>query len=134
MRPFNVHHALVLLTLASSAAPAAAQSSRPSTARASVDWPSYGNDAGGLKYSPLADINRSNVSQLVVAFTWRSNEQPIPASEGQKPARAGNFQATPLAIHDTLFFSTPFNRVIALDASSGRELWAFDPQPWKVYR
>ena len=101
--------------------------------RSSVDWPSYGNDAGGLKYSPLTDINRDNVSRLAIVFTWLANEKAIPASEGQKPARPGQFQATPLAIHDTLFFSTPFNRVIALDAKDGRELWAFDPQPWKTY-
>ena len=102
-------------------------------AQKSVDWPTYGNDAGGLKYSPLADVNRSNVSKLEIAFTWEAHEQPIPASEGQKPARPGQFQATPLAIHDTLFFPTPFNRVIALDATSGRQYWAFDPQPWKGY-
>jgi glucose dehydrogenase len=48
----------------------------------SVDWPTYGNDAGGLKYSPLTDINRTNVAQLAVAFTWRNNEDAIPASEG----------------------------------------------------
>jgi quinoprotein glucose dehydrogenase len=105
-----------------------------STARSpSVDWPRYGNDAGGLKYSPLADINRETVAKLAIAFTWAANEKPIPASMGQKPARPGQFQATPLAIHDTLFFSTPFNRVIALDATTGAELWAFDPQPWKTY-
>jgi len=98
-----------------------------------VDWPTYGNDAGGLKYSSLADINRGNVAKLEIAFTWNTNESNIPASEGQKPARPGQFQATPLAIHDTLFFSTPFNRVIALDANTGREYWAFDPQPWKTY-
>jgi quinoprotein glucose dehydrogenase len=97
-----------------------------------VDWASYGGDAGGRKFSTLADINRDNVARLAVAFTWSANEQPVPASEGQKPARPGQFQATPLAIHDTLFFSTPFNRVIALDANDGRELWAFDPQPWKT--
>ena len=101
--------------------------------RSSVDWPSYGNDAGGLKYSALTDINRDNVSRLAIAFTWLANEKSIPASDGQKPARPGQFQATPLAIHDTLFFSTPFNRVIALDARDGRELWAYDPQPWKTY-
>ncbi len=98
-----------------------------------VDWPTYGNDAGGMKYSPLADVNRSNVSKLAVAFTWEAHESSIPASEGQKAARPGQFQATPLAIHDTLFFSTPFNRVIALNATTGRELWAYDPQPWKTY-
>ena len=108
-------------------------SAQPSAPARSVDWPTYGNDAGGLKYSPLADINRDNVRQLRVAFTWLANETPIPASEAQKAARAGQFQATPLAIHDTLFFSTAFNRVVALDATTGRELWTFDTQPWKTY-
>ena len=102
-------------------------------AQKSVDWPAYGNDAGGLKYSPLVDVNRTNVAKLAIAFTWDANEQPIRASEGQKAARGGQFEATPLAIHDTLFFPTPFNRVIALDATNGRELWAFDPQVWKTY-
>ena len=100
---------------------------------ASVDWPAYGNDAGGLKYSPVADINRSNVAKLTVAFTWDANEKAIAASDGQKAARPGQFQVTPLAIHDTLFFSTPFNRVIALDARTGREFWSYDPQVWKTY-
>ena len=99
----------------------------------SVDWPTYGNDAGGLKYSPLTEVNRANVSKLQVAFTWSTNESNIPASAGQKAARPGQFQATPLAIRDTLFFPTPFNRVIALDAATGREHWAYDPQPWKAY-
>ena len=101
--------------------------------RRSVDWPSYGNDAGGLKYSPLTDVNRANVARLEVAFTWNTNESNIPASEGQRAARPGQFQATPIAINDTLFFPTPFNRVIALDANTGREYWSYDPQPWKTY-
>lgn len=125
-------HRLCVSTLAGAclAANAFAQTPKPAP---SVDWPAYGNDAGGLKYSPLADINRSNVAGLDVAFTWEAHEQPIRASDGQKPARPGEFEATPLAIHDTLFFPTPYNRVIALDATDGRELWSFDPQVWKTY-
>ena len=42
--------------------------------------------------------------------------------------RPGNFQATPLMIGDTLFLSTSYNRVVALDANTGRELWSYDPQ------
>ena len=100
---------------------------------ARADWPTYGGDAGGLKYSPLADVDRTNVHLLREAFTWEAQEQPIPAGTAQKAARPGLFQATPLAIGDTLFFPTPYNRVVALDAASGWEFWSFDPQPWKTY-
>ena len=119
--------AIVIVVAAMGAAAAMRQSA------VGVDWPSYGNNAGGLKYSPLTDINRDNVAKLEIAFTWSANERNIPASDGQKAARPGQFQATPLAIHDTLFFPTAFNRVIALDARDGRELWAYDPQVWKAY-
>jgi quinoprotein glucose dehydrogenase len=92
------------------------------------EWPVYGGDAGGLKYSPLTTIDRSNVSRLEVAWTWRTGEQPIAATGTTLAARPGQFQATPLAIGDTLFFTTPFNRVIALDATTGEEIWTFDPE------
>lgn len=98
-----------------------------------VDWTAWGGDAGAQKYSPLADINRDNVKGLQVAWTYDASEQPIPASDGQKAARAGQFQATALAIHDTLIFSTPYNRVIAMEAMTGKQYWAFDPESWKGY-
>src|SRR6478672_7256904 len=119
---------LLLWVILLSPADGIAQQPRPR----SVDWPAYGNDAGGLKYSRLADIDRSNVSRLRLAFSWSTGEKAVPAGPGQKAARPGQFQATPLAINDTLFLSTPFNRVVALDATNGRELWAFDPQPWRT--
>ena len=92
------------------------------------EWPVYGGDAGGLKYSPLTTIDKSNVGKLAVAWTWKTGEQPFTPNGAAVPARPGQFQATPIAIGDTLFLSTPFNRVVALDASSGRELWSYDPQ------
>jgi quinoprotein glucose dehydrogenase len=106
---------------------------RPPKAGASVNWSAWGNDAGAQKYSPLADVNRANVAQLQVAWSWEAKEAPIAASPGQLPARPGQFQASPLAINDTLYFPTPFNRVIALDATTGKELWSFDPETWKVF-
>ena len=96
----------------------------------SVGWSTYGGDPGGMKYSPLRDIDRSTVPLLHVAYTWDAKEAPIPAGPDQRPARPGNFQATPLAFGDTLIFPTPYNRVIALDGRTGRELWSFDPKPW----
>lgn len=112
-------------------APPAPRQVAPPASKA-VNWSSYGGDAGGQKYSPLADINRDNVKGLQVAWTWDANEQPIPASEGQKAARPGQFQATALAINDTLIFSTPYNRVIAMEAMTGKQYWAYDPEPWKT--
>src|SRR5690349_8570368 len=94
------------------------------------EWPVYGGDAGGLKYSALTTIDRSNVGRLTVAWTWKTGEQPIPGSGATLAARPGQFQATPLEIGDTLFLSTPFNRVVALDAGTGRELWAYDPRAY----
>jgi quinoprotein glucose dehydrogenase len=105
----------------------------PPPAAQGVGWGAWGGDPGAAKYSPLADINRDNVARLQVAWTWDANEQPIPEGPNQKAARPGQFQATPLAINDTLFFSTPYNRVIAMDAVTGREYWSYDPEAWKTY-
>ncbi len=99
----------------------------------SADWPTYGNDAGGLKYSPLSDIRKENLSRLVVEWEWSPGEKPIPEGPGQKPARPGMFQATPLAIRDTLYLPTPYNRVVALDANNGQQLWEYDPESWREY-
>ena len=91
------------------------------------DWPVYGGDAGATKYSPLSSIDRSNVRNLTVAWRWTVGERPIPRTDSTKAARPGNFQATPLMIGDTLYFSTPYNRVVAMDANSGRPFWIYDP-------
>jgi len=46
--------------------------------------------------------------------------------------RPGNFQATPLMIGNVLYLSTPYNRVVALNADTGREIWSFDPRPTRT--
>ena len=92
---------------------------QPVRSRAPNEWPVYGGDAGATKYSPLTQIDRNTVSRLEVAWRWRIGEAPIAKTDSTKAARPGTFQATPLMIGDTLFFSTPFNRVVAMDASAG---------------
>ena len=92
-----------------------------------IDWPVYGGDAGATKYSHAADINRSNVARLAVAWEWQTNEAPIP----DKKVRPGNFQATPLVVNDTMYLSTSYNRVVALEASSGKLLWEYDPKAYE---
>ena len=98
--------------------------------QARVEWPTYGSDAGATKYSVLADINRENVLRLTMAWRWRVGEQAIPRTDATKAARPGSFEATPLMIGDTLYFSTPYNRVIAMDANTGRPFWTYDPRAY----
>jgi quinoprotein glucose dehydrogenase len=94
------------------------------------EWPHYGNDAGGSRYSPLTEIDRENVSRLRIAWTYRTGE----TVGDPRPYAHYAYEATPLMVDGTLFFSTPYNRVIALDAETGRERWAWDAQVDRVRR
>jgi quinoprotein glucose dehydrogenase len=95
----------------------------PSAVAAQTGWPTYGGDAGGTRYSPLATVTRSNVTQLRVAWTYRTGALDPPTDLNEKAA----FEATPILIDGTLYLSTPFNRVIALDPGTGAERWTYDP-------
>jgi len=88
------------------------------------DWPAYGHDAGGSRYSPLSQINRDNVKQLKVAWTYRTGH----LADSKRAAETTEFEATPIMVDGTLYLSTPFNRIIALDPQTGTERWAFDPK------
>lgn len=89
-----------------------------------TDWPEYGGDKGGLKYSPLTQIDVGNVEHLVPAWTYRHGD----FADGKGEYGKTSFQSTPIVVGDTLYFCTAFNRVIALDAERGTERWAFDPK------
>jgi quinoprotein glucose dehydrogenase len=97
------------------AAPAAAQE---------VDWPAYGRDLEGSRYLPAAKINRQNVAQLAIAWTYRTGE----TTSRFKTTKPASFEATPLVIGGVMYVGTPLGRVIALDAGTGRERWIFDPK------
>jgi len=98
----------------------------PSTAvwadHAGADWPAYGRTAGGDRRSPLVEINRENVSQLQVAWRYRTGEGDRDRP-GRRPAR---FSATPLAIAGRLYLATPYGKVVALDGATGQEIWSHD--------
>jgi quinoprotein glucose dehydrogenase len=89
------------------------------------DWPDYAG-AGSTHYSPLAEIAPANVRNLQVAWEWKTGEAPLPEFN----TTPGMFEVTPLAIGGVLYLSTPYNRVIALDADSGRERWSYDPKAY----
>ena len=91
---------------------------------AQIEWPYVGSEQTHTKYSVAADITRATVSQLDVAWEWEVGELPLPES-GTRP---GAFQATPIMIDNVVYVSTMYTRVVALDAETGVELWAFDPK------
>jgi quinoprotein glucose dehydrogenase len=88
------------------------------------DWPYYGHDSGGMRYSSLTQINRSNVAKLKIAWVYHTDD----ISDGTKYPRKSEFESTPIFVDGTLYLTTAFNRVVALDPTSGRERWAFDPK------
>ncbi|MBJ22708.1 MAG: pyrroloquinoline quinone-dependent dehydrogenase [Deltaproteobacteria bacterium] len=97
-----------------------------------AEWPHPGGDAGGARFSPLAEIDRTNVDSLRVAWTYRHGDAHVPEDPGRVAGTA--FEATPLMVDGKLIVSTPYNRVIALDAETGAELWIFDPRVDRTLR
>lgn len=91
-----------------------------------VEWPAYGNDAGGMRFSSLKQINTANVNQLTVAWTFRTGE--LEHYKGTYAHEKAAFEATPIMVDGTLFFSTPTSRVLAIDAVSGKQKWEYDPE------
>ncbi len=90
-----------------------------------TEWPSWGNDAGGSRYADLRQITSENAAQLEIAWTYRTGD--VSDGTGSFGAKSA-FEATPLLLAGTLYFCTPFNRVIALDPTTGAERWSFDPE------
>ena len=97
------------------------QSTKPES-----EWGAYGRDAGGSRYSDLDQVNDKNVTQLKPAWVFHTGE--LKTYEGTEAISKAAFEATPLMIGGTLYFSTPSCRVFALDAATGNQLWLYDPK------
>lgn len=86
-------------------------------------WAHYGGDEGGSRYSAATQIHKGNVGKLKLAWMYRTGEDV----KGRY-SRYKAFEATPILVDGMLYFATPSNRVIALDAESGRQRWSHDPR------
>jgi quinoprotein glucose dehydrogenase len=84
----------------------------------------YGGDAGGSRYSPLTQIHTDNVAALKIAWEFHIGD----VADGSDGRSRTAFEATPIVAFGTMYLSTPFNRVIALDPESGEQKWSFDPK------
>lgn len=116
-----------------------------------LEWPNYGGDPGGQRYSAAVQINRLNVRNLQVAWSVRAGDfspevfdsighragnrredgspiLPVPGAPcGACHRLQARFESTPLMRDGTVYLSTPLNRVLALDPASGAVRWTFDP-------
>ena len=79
----------------------------------SQSWPAYGGQAAQDHYSSLAQINRKNVKDLKVAWTYDTGEK-------------GSIESTPVVVGRTMYTYTPSLKVVALDAETGKLIWTFD--------
>ncbi len=98
----------LMLGIGSAVCASAAAANKPT-----VDWPVYGGQLADDHYSPLRQINRDNVGQLKVAWTFDTGEK-------------NGLQTSPLIVGRILYAYTPTQKVIALDAATGKLLWTFD--------
>ena len=83
-------------------------------------WPTYNGDYSGRRFSPLTDINTSNVQALSLAWATRFGE----GGRGAGAAANLTIKSTPLLVNGILYFTAP-NHVWAADARTGRELWHY---------
>jgi len=88
-------------------------------------WAYYGQDAGGMRYSSLTQIDGRNVERLKPVWVYRTGE--LKKYEGTSALEKAAFETTPILIGRTLYLSTPSDRVIAVDAATGQERWVYDP-------
>ncbi len=92
----------------------------PALAQDPADWPAYGRDPGGTKYSPLDQITAANVAKLALAWTYHTGDP------------GGTWEETPIVVGNVMYFASQKNRVIALQADTGKELWTYDPKTPRV--
>ncbi len=78
-----------------------------------ADWPHYGGTHRAWRYSALGEINASNVRRLAPVWVFQTGDPD------------GGLQSTPIVLDGVMYVSSSHNRVFALDAATGRELWRY---------
>ncbi len=135
----NLNRGLVLLTACAVALVASignAVDAQSKSAAASNEWPTYGHDPGGKRFSPLTQLTPGNVGQLEVAWVYHMRPAPTtpPPTPPPTPApgrgrgRGSGFavsETTPIVIDGVMYISSPYGKVVALDSSDGKELWVY---------
>ena len=106
-----------LITLVVFGTAAATWSRPPAGQTGNVDWSVYRGDPGGTQYSPLAEIHAANVHTLQPAWEYHTGDA----------SQRSTMHVNPIIVNGVMYLTTPSLKAVALDASTGRELWVFDP-------
>ncbi len=88
----------------------------------------YGHDDASTRYSPLTQVNTSNVQDLTLAWTYHmKKEGPRPQKMGPAGRGGGRrlSEATPIMVNDTLYLPTPYNTIVAINPETGDEIWTY---------
>ena len=93
----------------------ASEEIKTNTGQENTDWAYYGYDHTNQRFSPLTEINTTNVKNLQLAWQY-------------KTGKLATFQTSPIIIKGVMYITTPFNDVIALDATTGKEIWRYHHQ------
>jgi len=105
------------------AAVPSATAASEAVAQPDADWRDYGRTQFGQRYSPLHQITPDNVKDLKVAWTFRTGEMQTK----DDPVEA-TFEVTPIKVGNALYLCSQHQRLLALDAKTGKLLWAYDPK------
>ena len=101
----------------------------PAHATKDTNWPTYANDAGSSKYTPITKINADNANQLKTVWTWDSPDNLIVRKNRQ--LTPWGFKSTPIKIDNILYISTSLGQVAAISADQGRTIWNFDTKSYE---
>jgi len=104
--------------------PTAQAMADPALMQIGADWPAYGGTYAARRYSPLVQINPSNVGKL--QQVWLTHTGDMPATP--QAAKMYGAETTPLKVGDSLYLCTAKNVMMALDPATGKARWRYDPK------
>ena len=106
---------LCVLAMASCSTRPGTEPVRQTATNSTAEWTMHGGDVNEQRYSPLKQINADNISQLGLAWYADMSER-------------GQWQTTPIVVDGRIYITTPWSKLYAFDAVSGKQLWKYDPQ------
>ncbi len=99
------------------------EKAKPIPGVADSDWPAYGRTQSGLRYSPLTQINETNVKDLQVAWTYNTGDFKTDLDSGETTN-----QVTPIKVGENMYICTTHQKLVALDPTTGKAKWTYDPK------